>query len=164
MLHVEDGIDLTVGTLSKALGGAGGFLAGSAELIDLAVNTAGSFIYTTALPPAACAAALAALDLVEREPQRRRKVLALAARLRSELGDRLGFDLCGSSSQIVPVVVGEAAAAMKLSQVLEDTGFLVPAIRPPTVPRGRSRLRISLSAEHEMADVNRLVGVFEGLS
>lgn len=157
MMHVEARIDVTVGTFSKALGGIGGFVAGSAELIQWLVNTAGAFIYTTALPPAACAAALAALDLVEREPQRRRKVLALAARLRSELGDRLGFDLGGSSSQIVPVVLGEADAAVRLSRSLEEAGFLIPAIRPPTVPRGKARLRISLTADHEPLDVDQLV-------
>lgn len=161
LMQVEEAIDVTVGTLSKALGGIGGFIAASTEIIDLLVNVAGPFIYTTALPPAACAAALAALDLIEREPQRREKLLSLANRLRAELGDRLGFDLGGSTSQIVPIIVGEAEAAVQLSRRLEEGGFLIPAIRPPTVPRGRSRLRISLSAGHDPADVDRLVALLE---
>jgi glycine C-acetyltransferase len=164
MMRVEEGIDVTVGTLSKALGGIGGFVAGSAEVIDLLVNAASAFVYTTAPPPAACAAASAALDVVAREPQRREKLLAMAGRLRDELGKRLDFDLGGSCSQIVPVIVGEAATAVKLSRSLAEAGFLIPAIRPPTVPRGRSRLRISLSADHEPADVARLIGVLETLS
>ncbi|HQA46049.1 MAG TPA: 8-amino-7-oxononanoate synthase [Phycisphaerae bacterium] len=161
LMQVEEAIDVTVGTLSKALGGIGGFIAASTEIIDLLVNVAGPFIYTTALLPSACAAALAALDLIEREPQRREKLLSLANRLRAELGDRLGFDLGGSTSQIVPIIVGEAEAAVQLSRRLEEGGFLIPAIRPPTVPRGRSRLRISLSAGHDPADVDRLVALLE---
>ena len=161
LMQVEEAIDVTVGTLSKALGGIGGFIAASTEIIDLLVNVAGPFIYTTALPPAACAAALAALDLIEREPLLREKLLSLANLLRAELWDRLGFDLGGSTSQIVPIIVGEAEAAVQLSRRLEEGGFLIPAIRPPTVPRGRSRLRISLSAGHDPADVDRLVALLE---
>jgi len=162
-MHVEDGIDLTVGTLSKALGGIGGFLAGPAEVIDLIVNTAGAFIYTTALPPAACAAASAALDLVEAEPSRRQRLLALAGELRDDLSAGLGLDLDENNSQIIPVIVGDAKEAVRLSQALEESGFLIPAIRPPTVPRGRSRLRISLSADHDKADLARLVDLLKSL-
>jgi len=149
---VEREIDVTVGTLSKALGGIGGFLAASREIIDWVVNTAGAFIYTTAPPPAACAAAAAALDIVQREPQRRVRLLALAERLRSELSAR-GWDSGGSRSQIVPIVVGPAERATALAAALEADGVLAPAIRPPTVPAGRSRLRISLCADHTDADL-----------
>lgn len=161
MMGVEDAIDVTVGTLSKALGGVGGFVTASAEIVELLVNAAGAFIYTTALPPAACAAAMAGLDVIEREPHRRQNLLAMAGRLREELGGRLELDLGSSTSQIVPVIVGEAEQAVRLSRALEEAGFLIPAIRPPTVPRGRSRLRISLSAEHDPADLDRLTAVLQ---
>jgi len=160
MMSVADQIDVTVGTLSKALGGIGGFITASAEVIDWLINTAGPFIYTTALPPAACAAALAALDLVAREPERRRKLLTQAQHLRNELTER-GWDIGGSCSQIVPIIVNESEQAQALSAALEADGLLVPAIRPPTVPRGRARLRISLSAEHTPEDLERLIGTLD---
>lgn len=153
---VEHEIDLTVGTLSKALGGIGGFLAGSREVIDWVINTAGAFIYTTALPPAACAAAMASLEVIEREPQRRARVLALADRLREELSRR-AWDLGDSQSQIVPLMVGSAASALELAARLEGDGVLAPAIRPPTVPAGRSRIRISLCAHHRDEDLDLLL-------
>lgn len=155
-LGVEAAVDVVVGTLSKALGGIGGFVAGSRQFIDWLINTAGAFIYTTALPPAACAAAMAAIELVQREPQRRTRLLSLAGRLRQELEEQVGLDLGGSNSQIVPLMVGEAARAVELSARLEREGFLIPAIRPPTVPRGRARLRISLSSDHAESDIDRL--------
>ncbi|MDM8005042.1 MAG: 8-amino-7-oxononanoate synthase [Phycisphaerae bacterium] len=152
-------VDVTVGTLSKALGGLGGFITASRAIIDWLVNTARPFIYTTALPPAACAAAMAALDIIDREPDRRLRLVELAAWFRDEVTGRLGLDIAGSCSQIVPVVVGPADRAVELSRNLEEAGFLVPAIRPPTVPRGKSRLRISLCSEHRRTDLVRLIEV-----
>ncbi|MBP7935339.1 MAG: 8-amino-7-oxononanoate synthase [Phycisphaerae bacterium] len=160
LMNVAAQVDVTVGTLSKALGGFGGFVAGSRLMIDWLVNTSGAFIYTTALPPAACAAAGAALELVCREPWRRVKVLDLAERVRSALASR-GWDTGPSCTQIVPVIVGSSERALRLSAALESEGILVPAIRPPTVPTGRARLRISLSAEHEPEDVAVLVEALE---
>jgi 8-amino-7-oxononanoate synthase len=164
-MGVESEIDVTVGTLSKALGGIGGFVAGRRELIDWLVNTARAFIYTTALPAAACAAALAALEVIDSPDgrERRERLLNMAELLRRELAGR-GFDVGGSSSQIVPVVVGEAEAAVQISRTLEEQGMLVPAIRPPTVPRGRARLRISLCSEHTPADVEALIAAIENSS
>jgi 8-amino-7-oxononanoate synthase len=153
---VEHDIDLTVGTLSKASGGIGGFLVGSAELIDWVVNTAGTFIYTTAIPPAACTAALAALNIIEQEPQRRAHLLALAEGLRTTLSER-GWDLADSQSQIVPLIVGSTERALALAAHLEADGLLAPAIRPPTIPAGRARVRISLCADHTRDDVDRLL-------
>lgn len=152
-------VDVTVGTLSKALGGLGGFITASQAIIDWLVNTSRPFIYTTALPPAACAAAMAALDIIDREPHRRLRLVELAAWFRDEVAGRLGLDIAGSCSQIVPVVVGPADRAIELSRNLEEAGFLVPAIRPPTVPRGKSRLRISLCSEHRQADLVRFIEV-----
>ncbi len=165
MMGVGREIDVVVGTLSKALGGIGGFIAASREIIEWIVNTGGAFIYTTAIPPAACAAAEAALGIVWSEEGRRRRerLLSQAGRLRRELGDRRGYDVGGSSSQIIPLMVGEAAAAVELSGRLEEEGFLIPAIRPPTVPRGQARLRISLTSEHEPEDLDQLTAVLERL-
>lgn len=160
-MGVEGEIDVVVGTLSKALGGIGGFIAARAEIIEWLINTAGPFIYTTALPPAACAAALAALDIVEREPNRRRDLLARAACLRRELGEARSLNIGGSQSQIVPLIVGDAAEAVRLADALAEDGLLVLPIRPPTVPRGTARLRISLSCDHRPADVDQLLSAID---
>ncbi len=156
LLGVEGEIDVTVGTLSKALGAMGGFVAGPAELIDTIRNTGRAYIYTTAPPAAICAAAVAALEIVEAEPQRRQKLLTMAEDLRGRLS-RAGLDTRDSAGQIVPVVIGDPVKAVRISRALLEAGFLVPAIRPPSVPRGTSRLRVSLSAGHEHADVQRFV-------
>jgi len=153
---LESGNTASVGTLSKALGGIGGFVAASRAVCDLIVNRGRSFIYTTALPAAACEAARAALKIVRAEPERRRRVLALAERLRGALQEK-GFDSGQSASQIVPVFVGAPERALALAAVLLERGIFCPAIRPPTVPPGTSRLRVSLTAEHTEEDVGRLV-------
>ena len=155
-LGISSGVTAGVGTLSKALGGIGGFAAGSREVCDLLVNRARPFLYTTALPAAACEAARAALEIVRTEPQRRRRVLDLAARLRGRLRDE-GFDIGKSETPIVPILVGEAEAAMKVAAALLGRGIFCPAIRPPTVPPGTSRLRASVTAEHTEEDIERLV-------
>lgn len=146
---------IKVGTLSKALGSQGGFVCGSHRLIDWLVNHARPYIFSTALAPPAAAAARRAVFLVGQEPRRRQHVLALADLLRQRLG-KLGLDAGTSSSQIVPVIVGEPEAAVALSRRLESKLLLVPAIRPPSVPVGTSRLRISLSAGHTEDDIHRL--------
>jgi 8-amino-7-oxononanoate synthase len=161
LMGVENQIDLVVGTLSKALGGIGGFVAGSRGLIDWIVNTARAFIYTTAVPPAACVAAMAALDIVEQEPERRGRLASNATRLRHELAEVRGYDIGQSACHIVPLIVGESSAAVRLSQQLEEDGLLVPAIRPPTVPRGQARLRLTLSSEHSDADIDHLLSAID---
>lgn len=143
-----DGPVLRVGTLSKALGSLGGFAAGPGALCDLVVNRARTFVFTTASTPADTAAALAALK-VARSPEGD----ALRARLRCHV-ERLRP---GHPSPVVPVVVGDEEAALAASAALLDLGLLVPAIRPPTVPAGRSRLRISLTAAHTTEQVDRLL-------
>jgi len=157
---LESGITASVGTLSKALGGIGGFVAASREVCDLIVNRGRSFIYTTALPAAACEAARAALRIVREEPERRRRVLALAERLRGALQEK-GFDSGQSETQIVPVLVGAPERALALAAALLEKGIFCPAIRPPTVPPGTSRLRVSLTAEHTEEDVERLVSALD---
>jgi len=150
-------VTATVGTLSKALGGVGGFVAARREVIDLIVNRARSFIYTTALPAAACEAARAALDILRAEPERRERLRALSRSLRDRLR-QAGLDVPEGETPIVPVVVGEPERALALAAALLEKGIFCPAIRPPTVPPGTSRLRISLTAEHTEEDVERLAG------
>ena len=141
---------LVMGTLSKALGAYGGYLCASQAVIELLRGRARSFVYTTGLPPAAAGAALEALTITRSEPERRARPLALARRF----CDRLG--LPPAQSAIVPVIVGEARAALALSDALEARGFLVAAIRPPTVAAGTARLRVTFSAAHAEADVDAL--------
>ncbi|MEN0110456.1 MAG: 8-amino-7-oxononanoate synthase [Planctomycetota bacterium] len=145
-----------VGTLSKALGSAGGFVAGSAELIDWLANRARPYVFSTAAPPAIAAAAIAALRIVAEEPERRARVRELADDLRARLA-AAGWSTAGSASQIVPIRVGDPSRAVTLSERLADAGVYAPAIRPPSVPPGESLLRVSVSARHSAADFERLV-------
>jgi 8-amino-7-oxononanoate synthase len=155
-LGAEGAVTASVGTLSKALGGIGGFVAASREVCDLIVNRARPFIYSTALPAAACEAAREALRISREEPERRRRVLDLADRLRAALRDK-GFDTGRSATPIIPIIMGEPEAALAMAAALLAHGIFCPAIRPPTVPPGTSRLRVSLTAEHTEEDVDRLV-------
>jgi len=158
LLGVERDIDATVGTLSKAIGALGGFVAGPRALIETICNTGRAFMFTTALPPALCAAAMAAIQIIRDEPRRRSDLLQLAQVLRLRLSGA-GFQVGNSVSQIIPVIIGGAPEAVRVSKALLEEGFLVPAIRPPTVPKGSSRLRVSLSAKHEQDDLRRFAGV-----
>ena len=159
-LGVEREVDVHVGTLSKALGCAGGFVAGSRRLCEWLVNRARSYVYSTAHPAANCAAALVALDVVRDEPHRRQQVLALAGRLRTRLGE-LSLNTGSSSSQIVPVILGDSARAMELAATLRERGFFVPGIRPPTVPMGQAMLRISVTAAHTEKMIDELVAAMK---
>lgn len=143
-------IDLAMGTLSKALGGYGAYVCATRPVIDLVKTRARTVVYTTSLPPANAAAALAALDVIAAEPERVAAPLARARRFTSALG------LPPATSPIVPIVLGEADTALAAAAELEAKGFLAVAIRPPTVPAGTARLRIAFSAGHAEADVDRL--------
>lgn len=143
-------IPLQMGTLSKAIGSYGGYVCGSQAVIDLLKTRARTVVYATGLPPASAAAALAALDIIENQPALTALPLAKARAFTDALG------LPSATSAIVPVVIGSAAAALEASARLEAEGFLVVAIRPPTVPEGTARLRIAFSAAHADADVLRL--------
>ena len=145
-----------VGTLGKAFGSFGAFVAGSADLVETLVQRARSYIYTTALPPAVAAATRAALAVSIEESWRRERVLALTRRFR-KLAHEAKLPLADSETPIQPVLLGEADAAVRASRKLLDQGLFVAAIRPPTVPAGTSRLRITLSAAHRDFDVDALV-------
>jgi 8-amino-7-oxononanoate synthase len=148
--------DLTVVTLSKALGSAGGAVCASAALCDAVVNFGRAYVYSTHLPPSAAAAAAAAIEVMADEPQRQRRVRALATRVRSELGAK-GVALTPGDSPIIPITLGSERAALEAARVLQDQGLWVLAIRPPTVPRGTSRLRVTLCSEHRDDEVTRLI-------
>lgn len=153
---VEDRVSARVGTLSKALGSIGGFVAGPAALIEWLANRARPYVFSTALPEAAAAAGLAALEIVRREPQRRRELLARAADLRRGLLAR-GWNIGESESQIIPVIIGDPRVVMEQALRLRELGFLVPGIRPPSVPEGESLLRVSLSHAHTPEMIEQLL-------
>jgi len=145
-------VDLVVGTLGKALGSYGAYVCASAELSEYLLNTARSFIFSTALPPPVLAAALAALDVLEVEPERVDRLGANAAALRGGLAAE-GLSAGGAPSQIVPLEVGDAKRTMELCERLLERGVFAQGIRPPTVPDGTSRLRFSVMATHEKAEL-----------
>jgi len=149
--HIE--VPLRIGTLSKALAGYGGYLCASRAVIDLIRNRARTLIYSTGLPPATVAAAIAAIDLIEREPALAARPHAKATMFTTKAG------LPRAQSAIVPVVIGEASAALIASEALEREGFLAVAIRPPTVPQGTARLRLAFNAAHPDAEIARLASL-----
>jgi len=151
----QDDVDLIVGTFSKALGSFGAYVACSSVLRDFLINSSRSFIYSTALPPAVVAANLAALDVLEREPQRRDTLLSRAEWFRQQLAE---ISLpTQSQSQIVPVVVGSTEEAVRCSRALAQAEIWALPIRPPTVPEGEARLRFSLTYGHQPADLEAVV-------
>ena len=152
-------VDVQMATLSKALGGAGAVVCAAAPVVDLLVNRARAFIYTTGLPPAVAASALAAADLVQREPQRLAALRDNAARLRAGL-KQIGYDVPDGETPIIPVVLGDSEVAMEASRRLLDEGVFVQAIRPPTVPPGSARLRVTVMATHTPEDIDFAVQAF----
>jgi 8-amino-7-oxononanoate synthase len=155
---VEGRIDVVMGTLGKAFGTSGAFIAGSKTLIEFLLNRARSFIFTTASPPAIAAATIEAIRIAEDEPWRRDKLRANAERLRSALSQFLPEHCFESSSSphILPVVVGSSARVVQIGTELQNRGFVVGVVRPPTVPPGTSRLRISSSAAHTDEQIDAL--------
>jgi glycine C-acetyltransferase/8-amino-7-oxononanoate synthase len=147
-------VDVVVGTLGKALGSYGAYVCAGAETVDFLVNTARPFIFSTAPPPPAVGAALAALDVLEREPQLVDRLQANATTLRAALA-AVGLDPGGSRMQIVPIAVGEAETAMELCERALARGVFAQGIRPPTVPEGSSRLRLTVMATHEREELAR---------
>lgn len=148
---------IQMGTLSKAVGGYGGYVCGPAALMDLLTSRARSFVYTTGLPPSVLAAAIAALDIIKTEPERRAKASRHAA-LFCEL-----MELPAPESVIVPIIIGPEAEAMRISAALLERGYLVTAIRPPTVPAGTARLRVTFATGHEEADIHAFAGALKDI-
>jgi len=158
-LGLGDRILIQMGTLGKALGGFGAYIAGTRSLRELLINRCRSFIFTTSLPPAVMAISIAALDLVKKEPQRRQELRENSEQLRAGL-KALGFILGDSRSQILPLMVGDAARCMQLSELLLENGVFAQGIRPPTVPVYTSRLRITLMATHTPEQINQALQIF----
>jgi 8-amino-7-oxononanoate synthase len=158
-LGLEREVDIQMGTLSKSLGSYGAYVAGSRALIDLLINRARSFVFTTGLPPASAAAAIAAIDLIEAEPQRIKWLWDNGCYLRQEL-TRAGFKLGASATPILPVIVGEAQPALHFAEGLLRRDVYVLAIRPPTVPSGTARLRVTPTADHTRADLDEALSAF----
>lgn len=156
---VEQRVAVRIGTLSKALGALGGFVTGSNELIETLWNSARTQMFSTALPPAVCAAASAALEVLVREPERPQQLQRLCQEFRRELSAYGVEVLSPSIGPIVPILTGTPELTLHLAEKLEKRGYLVGAIRPPTVPQGTSRLRISVSLAHASEDLSQFAKV-----
>lgn len=157
---LEDQIPFHMGTLGKALGSSGAYIAGPRDLIDMLMNTSRPFIFTTAPPPGSMAAAEAALVVVQQEPDRRKRLWANRERVRTGL-QRLGFHLTASVSPILPILVGDAAKALSFAEQLLAQGVYAPAIRPPTVPEATSRIRVTVTSEHTAGHIDEALLAFE---
>jgi 8-amino-7-oxononanoate synthase len=154
---VEGEIDVIMGTLGKALGTAGAFVAGSATVIEFLMNRARAFVFTTGTPPALAAATMAALQIVRSEPWRRERLRENARRLRHGLA-AIGWAADGvEDGYIIPVVIGKTEETMRVGTALREAGYLVGAVRPPTVPMGTSRLRLMVSTAHTEAQIDGLL-------
>jgi 8-amino-7-oxononanoate synthase len=156
-------VPVLVGTLGKSFGTFGAFVAGSEALIETLIQFSRSYIYTTALPPAVAAATLASLKIVRQESWRRDKLVQLVTRFRRG-AEQIGLQLGASNTPIQPVLINNDAKVMQVGQSLRDAGFLVGAIRPPTVPVGTGRLRITFSADHSEEQVDQLVAALDSLN
>jgi 8-amino-7-oxononanoate synthase len=160
---IENKVDIRLGTLSKALGSIGGFVVGSQKLIDWLANRARTYAFSTASPAGAAAAGLAALEIVQGQPERRLALQTSAREFRRKLsGD--GVIHTASESQIVPVILGESERTLSAAAELRRRGFFVPAIRPPSVPEGQSLLRISLTYQHSERQIDDLVAALRDVT
>lgn len=159
LFGLEDAIDIQMGTLSKALGCFGAYVAGSRRLKEFLINKCRSFIFTTALPPSVIGSALAAFDVLESEPWRREALNANVDFFKKGLLD-LGFDCFGCETHIIPVIIGDAARTVLLSQRLLQEGVFACAIRPPTVPDGKSLVRVAVMATHTPDDLRKALDAF----
>jgi glycine C-acetyltransferase/8-amino-7-oxononanoate synthase len=157
---INAGLPYQMGTLGKAFGSSGAYLAGPLTLIRYLMNTSRSFIFTTAPPPSSAAAATAALRIIQREPERRARLWANRERLFTGL-TRLGFNLSLSVSPIMPILVGDAETALSFAEHLFKEGVYAPAIRPPTVPNATSRVRVTVTSEHTLAQIDQALTAFQ---
>ena len=151
-------INIVMGTLSKAVGSMGGYVSGDAGLIDFLRNKARSFMYTTALPPAVCAASIAGIELIQKDHSLRTSLWHNVRYLNEKL-KLLNFNVISSESPIIPILIGDPKKAVNVSKFLHKEGILIPAIRPPTVPARSSRLRMTVMSTHTKEDMERLLDV-----
>ena len=152
-------VDVVMGTLSKAIGSLGGYVSSDIELISYLRNKARSFMYTTALPPAVCAASIAGIKLIQENPSMRVSLWHNVRFIKDKLR-LLNINTISSESQIIPILIGDTKKAVNISKLLYESGILIPAIRPPTVPANSSRLRMTVMSLHTKRDLERLIQVF----
>jgi glycine C-acetyltransferase/8-amino-7-oxononanoate synthase len=155
---LTDEVDVIMGTLGKALGGYGAYVCADGEIVDWLINSARTFIFSTALPPAAIGAAIAALELLQARPRQVERLDANARVLRQALQQE-GLRLGSSETQIVPVMIGDATAAMEVCERALERGVFAQAIRPPTVPEGTSRMRLTVMATHRAGELRKAARV-----
>ena len=158
--HLEDKIDIQMGTFSKAVGSFGAYCCGSKELIDVLINKARSFIYTTALPPAVAAASQKGLEIMENEPQLRQRLWENTFFVHERVKE-MGFKTLNSQTPIIPLLTGDSDLALEFSIKLFNVGILISAIRPPTVPQNTARLRLTVMATHQRKDLEYLLEKLE---
>lgn len=157
---VEERVPVVMGTLSKAVGSLGGYVAGSHELVDFIRNRVRSYIFDTSLPAPSLAASIAAIRIIENEPERRERLWSLIHRFRTGI-EGMGLKVMPSDSAIVPVLVGEAAPALRFAAVLRERGVYTPAVRPPSVPPGMCRIRVTLMATHTEGQIDAALDAFK---
>lgn len=158
--NLGDKIDIQMGTLSKAIASVGGYVAGKRDLIDYLKNSSRSFIFSTALPPSDIAVSLKAIEIIENDRERREKLINLVDWFKKEL-IKIGFHITDTITPIIPIIIGDVRKTVELSASLLEEGIYAPAIRPPTVPKGTSRLRISLMATHTYDDLNYVLKIIK---
>jgi 7-keto-8-aminopelargonate synthetase-like enzyme len=161
-MHLNQHVDVSIVTLSKALGSAGGAVCASRAFCDALINFGRAYIYSTSVAPGTAACAMAAIDVMRDEPHRQERLRELATQVRSQLR-AVGLLMPASDSPIIPVILENETAALKAAEGLRSEGLLVVAVRPPTVPPGSSRLRITLSSEHDDNSVEHLVSAVRWL-
>lgn len=156
---VEDRVPIVMGTLSKAVGSLGGYIAGSRELIDFIRNRVRSYIFDTSLPPASLAASITAIDIIENEPERREHLWNLVNKFKTGIKDT-GLHVLPSYSAIIPVLIGDAGPALDFARSLRENGVFTPAVRPPSVPHGMCRIRVTIMAKHTGEHVDTALNAF----
>lgn len=151
--------DVVIGTLSKAVGVEGGFVSGSQVLIDFLRNHARTFIFQTSIPPASCAASYTALEIIEHSKERRRLLLSKAKQIKNSL-EEMGYFVNGEKTPIIPVIIGDNHKAETFANKLKENGIYAPAIRPPTVGKGESRIRLTVTVDHSLKEIESLLRAF----
>ncbi len=156
---VEDRVPVVMGTLSKAIGSLGGYIAGSKELIDFIRNRVRSYIFDTSLPPASLAASITAIDIIENEPERREHLWNMVEQFKTGI-ENTGLKILPSHSAIIPVLIGDAEPALNFARMLRENGVFTPAVRPPSVPHGMCRIRVTIMAMHTGEHVDTALKAF----
>ncbi|MFH1854619.1 MAG: 8-amino-7-oxononanoate synthase [Candidatus Omnitrophota bacterium] len=159
---IKEGVDIQMGTLSKAFGSLGGYIAGSRSLVEYIRNRARSFIYTTGLPPAIVSGCIKAIEIAIKDKDLRKRLWQNAERFKTGLKG-LGFDTMGSETQIVPVLTGDVSSTMRTAERLFDMGIFAPGVRPPTVPKNKCRIRVSIMATHKDTHIDKAIDAFRRL-